>query len=108
LSPRPKPFDGFDFRMTLHKDMIQFLRNFLSVVDEQEQQLVQRVPGGKTSLWTMEMLYDRFGEMYLPTGWKKFEHAHQIKAKHFLVFNYDGECSMLVSSTNPLPLGRPL
>jgi hypothetical protein len=55
------------------------------------------VPGGKTSLWTVEMLYDHFGEMYLPTGWKKFERVHQIKAKHFLVFNYDGEAMLNVS-----------
>jgi hypothetical protein len=45
----------------------------------------------------MEVLFDRYGEMYLATGWKKFAHVHEIEAGHFLVFRYDNEAMLAVS-----------
>jgi hypothetical protein len=72
-------------------------RQFSSVVDDQEEQVLLWVRGGTTGLWTSEVIFDRFGEMYLASGWKRFCHMHQIKAEHFLVFNYDNKYTLTVS-----------
>jgi hypothetical protein len=35
--------------------------------------------------------------MYLASGWKRFCHVHQIRAGHFLVFNYDRHYTLTVT-----------
>jgi hypothetical protein len=45
----------------------------------------------------VEVLFNRYGEMYLITGWKKFARAHQIEAGHFILYRYDGEAMLTIS-----------
>jgi hypothetical protein len=35
--------------------------------------------------------------MYPASGWRRFCRVHQIRAGHFLVFNYDGEQTLTVT-----------
>jgi hypothetical protein len=46
------------------------------MVDDQEEQVLLRVCDVVTGLWTSEVLFDRFGKMYLANGWKRFCHMH--------------------------------
>jgi hypothetical protein len=76
LSPEPERIDGFEFGVTLHRgmnmNMMKLHRRCLLVVDEMENQLLIRIRGGATRYWTAKVLFDRFGEMYLANGWKRF------------------------------------
>jgi hypothetical protein len=65
--------------------------------------------GSATGIWTAEVHFDRFGEMYLAGGWKRFCRVHQIEAVHFLVFNFEAStCFPLASSTKPYVIATTL
>jgi hypothetical protein len=99
--PEPEPVDGFEFGVTLNygadPDSIRLPRKFGKVVDVKTNQVVLRVRGGATGLWTVELLFDRTGTPYLASGWRRFCQWHEIVAGHFVVFNYDGEHQITVS-----------
>jgi hypothetical protein len=78
-------------------NMIKLSQKFSSPVDRQEEQVLLRVHGDATGVWTAEVSFDRFDEMYLAGGWMRFCHVHQIKVGHFLVFNYGGNSMLTVS-----------
>jgi hypothetical protein len=67
------------------------------VVDVTTNQVHLRVRGGATGYWTAAALFDRFGEIFLAKGWKRFCRMHKIEAGHFLVFNYDGDHIITIS-----------
>jgi hypothetical protein len=64
------------------------------VADEREEQVLLRVCGG---MWTAEVPFNRSGVIYLASGWKRFYCVHQIRAMHFLVFNYDGQFTLNIT-----------
>jgi hypothetical protein len=98
---KPEPIDGFEFGVTLNystdPDSIRLPRKFEKIVDVKTNQVVLRVRGGATSLWTVELLFDRTGTLYLANGWRRFCQHHEIMAGHFVVFNYDVEHQITVS-----------
>jgi hypothetical protein len=61
------------------------------VVEDWHEQVLLRVHGGATGVWTAEVLFNRTGTMYLASGWRRFFRVHEIMVGHFLNFNYDGE-----------------
>jgi hypothetical protein len=71
-TPEPKPVDRFEFSVTLNygadPDSIRLPRKFGKVVDVKTNQVVLRVRGSATSLWTVELLFDRTGTPYLASG----------------------------------------
>jgi hypothetical protein len=81
LSPstsEPEPVDGFKFGVTLNygadPTSIRLPRKFGKVFDVRMNQVVLRVHGGTTGLWTVELLFDRTGTPYLASGWRRFCH----------------------------------
>jgi hypothetical protein len=64
---------------------------------DREEQVLLRVRGGVNGMWTPEVLFDHFGVMYLASGWKRFCRVHQIRVRHFLVFNYDEKYKLTIS-----------
>jgi hypothetical protein len=103
-TPEPEPVDGFEFGVTLNygadPDSIRLPRKFGKVVDIKTNQVVLRVRGGATGLWTVELLFDRIGTLYLANGWRRFCQHHEIVVGHFVVFNNDGEHQITVSIFN--------
>jgi hypothetical protein len=97
----PEPVDGFEFGVTLNNDAdpdsIGLPRKFDDIVDVKTNQVVLRMRGGATGLWTVELLFDRTGTPYLASGRRRFYQRHEIVAGHFVVFNYDGEHQIIVS-----------
>jgi hypothetical protein len=97
----PEPVDGFELGVTLNygvdPDSIRLPCKFGKVVDIKTNQVVLRVRGGATGLWTVELLFDRTGTPYLANGWRRFCQRHEIVVGHFVVFNYDGEHQITVS-----------
>jgi hypothetical protein len=67
------------------------------VVDNRHDQVLLRVRGSATGVWTVEVLFDRIGTMYLASGWRRFCRVHEIMVCHFLFFNYDGEHTLTVT-----------
>jgi hypothetical protein len=65
LTPEPKPIDGFEFDVTLNYgadlDSIRITRKFGKVVNIKMNQVVLRVRGTATGLWTVELLFHRTG-----------------------------------------------
>jgi hypothetical protein len=94
-TPKPEPIDAFKFGITLNygadPDSIRLPRKFGKVIGVKTNQVVLRVRGGATVLWTVEFLFDHTGTPYLASGWRKFCQWHEIMAGHFVIFNYDGE-----------------
>jgi hypothetical protein len=80
----------------MDKDMIRLPWQFAPVVTNQEEQVLLRVRRGAIGAWTVEVLFDRSGTMYLASGWRRFCRIHQIRVRQFLVFNYDGEHTLTV------------
>jgi hypothetical protein len=85
------------------------------VVDVRTNQVLLRVRGGATGLWSAEHLFDRTGTPYLASGWR-FCQRHDIMAGHFLVFNYDATTRLwspssmrkcVVGTRSCLPTKRP-
>jgi hypothetical protein len=97
----PELVDGFEFDVTLHRgmnmDMLKLFWKFSSLVDDQDEPVPLRVRSCATGMWTVEVMFDRFGEMYLTSGWKRFCRMHQIEAGHFVVTKYDGDYTLTVS-----------
>jgi hypothetical protein len=93
--PEPEPVDGFVFGVTLNyggnPDSIRLPRKFDNIVNVRTNQVLLRVRGGATGLWTTELLFGRTGTPYLASGWRRFCQRHEIVAGHFVVFNYDGD-----------------
>jgi hypothetical protein len=48
------------------------------------------VSGGAIGLWSVKVMFDGEGKMFLNNGWRRFAHTHAIKVRHFVVFKYDG------------------
>jgi hypothetical protein len=75
----------FEFGVALYhgqdQDTIRMPRKFAEVLDEQHNQVMLRVRGSATGVWTVKVLFD---------------HVHEIMAGHFLVFNYDREHTLIV------------
>jgi hypothetical protein len=98
----PEPVDRFEFCFTLNygadPDSITLPRKFGGVVDVRMNQVMLRVRGSATGLWTVELLFDCIGTPYLASGWWRFCQWHKIMAGHFIVFNYDGEHQITVSA----------
>jgi hypothetical protein len=46
--------------------------------------------------WTVEVLFDGEGNMYLHTSWKKFVRDHDVKVGCLLNFFYEGDGDMSV------------
>jgi hypothetical protein len=96
----PEPIDGFEFSVTLNygtnPDSIRLPRKFGKVIDIRTNQVILRVHGGATGLWTMELLFDRTSTPYLASLWKRFCQRHEIVAGHFIIFNYNGEHQITV------------
>jgi hypothetical protein len=65
--------------------------------EETTNQILLCVRGGTTGYWNAAVLFDRFSEMYLANGWKRFCRVHEIEASHFLVVNYDGDHIITIS-----------
>jgi hypothetical protein len=42
------------------------------MVDVRTNQVLLRVRGGTTSLWTAEVLFDRTETLFLASGWRRF------------------------------------
>jgi hypothetical protein len=99
--PEPEPADGFEFGVTpyngMDRDTPRLPQQFASMVDDQEEQVLLQVRGGAIGVWTVEVLLDRSGVMYLASGWKRFCCYHQIRAGHFLVLKYDGQYTLTVT-----------
>jgi hypothetical protein len=66
------------------------------VVDVRTNQVLLRVHGVATGLWTAELLFYRTGTSYLASGWRRFCQRHEITVGHFLVFHYDGDNQITV------------
>jgi hypothetical protein len=98
LPPR-RPSDGFEFTLNYggDPDSIRLPRKFGDVVDVRMNQVLLRVHGGTTGLWTAELLFDRTGTPYLASGWRRFCQRHEIMAGHFVVFNYDDDHQITVT-----------
>jgi hypothetical protein len=101
LTPEPEPIDGFEFGVTLNYggdlDSIRLPRKFIDVVDVSTNQVLLRMPGGATGLWTAELHFDRTGTPYLASGWRRFCQRHDIMAGHFIIFNYDDDHQITVT-----------
>jgi hypothetical protein len=69
----------------------------VDVVDVKTNQVLLRVRGGATGYWTAEVLFNCTGMPYLASGWRRFCGKHDIKAGHFVVFNYDGDHMLTVT-----------
>jgi hypothetical protein len=67
------------------------------MVDMRMNQVLLRVSGGATSLWSAKILFNRTSTPYLASGWTRFCQRHEIMAGHFLVFNYDGDHQIMVT-----------
>jgi hypothetical protein len=97
----PKLVDGFEFGITLNydgdPDSIRLPRKFGDVVNMSKNQVLLRVCGGATGLWTAEVLFDHTGISYLTSGWRRFCQRHEIVAGHFLVFNCDDDHQITVT-----------
>jgi hypothetical protein len=97
----PEPVDGFEFDITLNydadPDSIRLPRKFGDIADVRTNQVVLRVRGGFTGLWTVELLFDCTGTPYLASGCKRFCQRHEIVVGHFVVFNYDGDHQITVT-----------
>jgi hypothetical protein len=100
-TPEPKPVDRFKFGVTLNygadPTSIRLPHKFGKVVNIKTNQVVLRVHGGTTGLWTMELLFHRTGTPYLASGWRRFCQQHEIVAGHFIVFNYDDEHQIMAT-----------
>jgi hypothetical protein len=81
----------------MNMNMIKLPQRFSMVVDEMTNQVLLRVHGSATGYWTVAVLFDHFGEIFLAKGWKRFCRVHEIEANHFLVFNYDGDHIITIS-----------
>ena len=55
-----------------------------------------RVHGGETGLWSVKVTYDRLGQMFLSSGWRKFSLHHDILPGNYLTFRYDGHGALTV------------
>jgi hypothetical protein len=100
-TPQPESVDGFEFGVTLNystdPNSVRLLRKFGDVVDVRMNEVLLRVSGGATGLWTVELLFDRTSTPYLASGWRRFCQWHEIVASHFLVFNYDDDRQITVT-----------
>jgi hypothetical protein len=76
LTLEPEPVDGFEFGVTLNyggdPDSIRVPRKFVDVVDVRTNQVLLRVRGCATSLWTAEVLFNRTVTPFLTSGWRRF------------------------------------
>lgn len=52
--------------------------------------------GGGSRYWTVDVLYDGEGVMYLDRGWEQFARAHSLEQGHFLNFEFNGEDTLTV------------
>jgi hypothetical protein len=52
--------------------MIRLPHKFAEVVDKRHNQVLLRVRGGTTRVWTAEVLFDFTGTLYLASGWRRF------------------------------------
>ncbi|KAK1610154.1 hypothetical protein QYE76_033827 [Lolium multiflorum] len=50
--------------------------------------------------WSLDMLFDGRGKIYLQTGWEKFARYHDLEAGCVLIFSYLGEADMSVKVFN--------
>jgi hypothetical protein len=102
--PEPEHVDGFEFGITLNygadPDSVRLPRKFGDVVDVRTNQVLLRVSGGATGLWTAEHLFDRTSMPYLASGWRRFCQRHEIVVGHILFFNYDGDHQITITVFN--------
>ncbi|KAK1629551.1 hypothetical protein QYE76_003866 [Lolium multiflorum] len=88
---------GVTIRSGMDSDRLRFPQKFVSVVDGQEpHEIVPRVAGGATDMWSVEVLFDHIGQMYLHNGWRRFARSHAIEVGHFVVFKYDNHYMLTV------------
>jgi hypothetical protein len=75
-TPEPERVEGFGFGITLNygvdPDSIRLPRKFGDIVDIRTNQVLLRVRGGATGLWTAKLLFDRTSTPYLASGWRRF------------------------------------
>jgi hypothetical protein len=75
-TPEPERVDGFGFGVTLNygvdPDSISLPRKFGDIVDIRTNQVLLRVRGSATGLWTAKLLFDRTSTPYLASGWRRF------------------------------------
>jgi hypothetical protein len=67
------------------------------MVNVRTNQVLLRVRGVATGLWTAELLFFCTGTSYLASGWRRFCQQHEIVAEHFLIFNYDDDHQITVT-----------
>jgi hypothetical protein len=78
-------------------NMLRLPRKFASMVDGQDPcKLALWVSGGSTNIWSVEVLFDRVGQMFLHNGWKLFARLRANQVRHFLVFTFDDRIILTV------------
>jgi hypothetical protein len=67
-------------------------KKFADYLDGQEPAKVYlRAADCGPRLWTVEVLFDGQGRMYLDKGWEKFAIAHGVDFGWFVHFKYEGD-----------------
>ncbi|KAK1628817.1 hypothetical protein QYE76_003132 [Lolium multiflorum] len=69
--------------------LLLIIEEFFIVVYENP--LVKKVPDCGPRLWTVEVLFDGQGRMYLDKGWEKFAIAHGVDFGCYVHFKYEGD-----------------
>jgi hypothetical protein len=54
--------------------------------------------GGTIGPWSMEVMFNRLGQMYFHNRWRRFVCAHAIEVGHFVVFKYDSHGMLTVKA----------
>ena len=52
---------------------------------------LRKVYNRRTTMWNMEVVFDRAGRMFLKGGWEQFSHTYGLKPDFILIFHYDGD-----------------
>jgi hypothetical protein len=96
---------GFEFGVTFHLgmdwDRLCLPQKFALIVDGQDpHEIMLRVASDTTGSWSVEVLFDSVGQMYLRNGWRWFTDTHDIEVGQIVIFKYDGHGMVTVKAVD--------
>ncbi|CAM0907314.1 unnamed protein product [Alopecurus aequalis] len=82
--------DSLD-KLTLPKKFADFLND-----REPHELKLREVGNGRTTVWDMEVAFDRDGRMFLKGVWERFARTYGLKRGSFVLCHYDGDATLTV------------
>ncbi|KAK1696183.1 hypothetical protein QYE76_012880 [Lolium multiflorum] len=78
--------------LVFRREILELPKKFADYLDGKEPAKVYlRAADCGPRLWTVEVLFDGQGRMYLDKGWEKFAIAHGVDFGWFVHFKYEGD-----------------